>query len=122
MWQSAFSRLSKSTGPARPLKCIFSTGTVVTLAVVLVGTMAVPAHGLLIVPTYTSNVTSLPNAAEIEAGFDYAAQQYELAFPEAITINISVDAQAPELEVALHWGRVLRPMHPAQDLHVRHRA
>ena len=94
MWQSAFSRLSKSTGPARPLKCIFSTGTVVTLAVVLVGTMAVPAHGLLIVPTYTSNVTSLPNAAQIEAGFDYAAQQYELAFPEAITINISVDAQA----------------------------
>jgi hypothetical protein len=49
-----------------------------------------PARALVIDPTFESSVTSATNATEIEAAFDYAADQYEELFTNPITINISV--------------------------------
>ena len=52
-----------------------------------------PARALTIVPTFDSSVTSATNAAQIEAAFNYAAQQLDNAFSNPITLNINVVAQ-----------------------------
>jgi hypothetical protein len=49
---------------------------------------------LVINPTFDSTVTSLSNAAQVEAAFNYAAQQYENLFSNPITLNITVKASA----------------------------
>jgi len=53
---------------------------------------AVPSSALTIDATYDSSVTSLSDAAQVEAAFNYAAQQYENLFTNPITINIDVVA------------------------------
>ena len=56
--------------------------------------VAVPAHAspLVIHPTFDSSVTTLANAAQIEAAFNYAATQVQNLFFDPITINIKVKA------------------------------
>ncbi len=49
---------------------------------------------LVINPTFDSSVTSLSNAAQVEAAFNYAAQQFENLFSNPITLNITVKAAA----------------------------
>jgi len=60
------------------------------VAVALLG--AGRAHALTISASYDSTVTSLSNAASVESAFAYAAQQFEDAFSDPITINITVSA------------------------------
>jgi hypothetical protein len=49
-----------------------------------------PATHLTIVPIYDSSVTSSPQAAQIEAGFAYAASQFETEYSDPITVDINV--------------------------------
>ncbi len=50
--------------------------------------------GLVINPTFDSSVTSLSNAAQVEAAVNYVVQQYEGLFSNPITLNITVSAAA----------------------------
>jgi hypothetical protein len=45
-----------------------------------------------VIPVYDSSVTSLPNAAQAEAAFNYAAQQFQFLFSDPITVTILVKA------------------------------
>ena len=54
----------------------------------------VSARALSITPIFDSSVTSATNAAQIEAAFNYAAQQYENLFSNPISFTIEVDAVA----------------------------
>jgi hypothetical protein len=47
---------------------------------------------LIIDPTFGTSVTSLPNAAQYEAGVDYAIGQIESLYTNPITIHIDVEA------------------------------
>lgn len=47
-------------------------------------------RGITIVPTYDSSITSLANAAQIEAAFATAAQAFENHFTNVATINLNV--------------------------------
>jgi hypothetical protein len=49
-----------------------------------------PTTHLTIVPIYDSSVTTSPQAAEIEAGFAYAAGQFEAEYSDPITVDINV--------------------------------
>jgi hypothetical protein len=49
---------------------------------------------LTIVPIYDSSVTSSPQAAQIEAGFAYAASQFEAEYSNPITVDIDVGDSA----------------------------
>lgn len=49
------------------------------------------ANALVINPMYTSNVTSRGDFAQIANAFDIAAQTYENAYTDDITLNIQVD-------------------------------
>jgi hypothetical protein len=49
-----------------------------------------PTTHLTIVPIYDSSVTSSPQAAQIEAGFAYAASQFEAEYSDPITVDINV--------------------------------
>ena len=63
------------------------------LSIVLVLSVAAEqASGLDIVPTYDSSVTSLANAAQWESAFEAAIQEFENAFSDPITINITLKA------------------------------
>ena len=46
----------------------------------------------MITPTYTANVTNLPNAAQIETAVNFAINQYQSVFSDPITLRITVDA------------------------------
>jgi len=50
------------------------------------------ANALTIKLSYDTTVTSLSNASQFETAINYAAQQFETAFSDPITINISVQA------------------------------
>ena len=52
------------------------------------------ATSLVINTTFDSTVTSLPNAAQVENAFNYAAQQYESLVSNPIILNITVKASA----------------------------
>ncbi len=52
--------------------------------------LALPARALTINATYDSTVTSLTNAAQVEAAFTVAKQMFENQFTNSITINITV--------------------------------
>jgi hypothetical protein len=67
------------------------------LALAITAAMKSTASALVIVPTYTSNITSLPNASQVEAAFSYAIQQYENTYASAITINITLDTETTGL-------------------------
>lgn len=73
-----------------PVKPIIPVVAVVVLAAVF----SAPASGLTIIPTFTSNVTSLPEAAQVESAVIYACTQYDDQFSNPITIYINVDAAA----------------------------
>jgi hypothetical protein len=49
-----------------------------------------PALALVIKPTFDSSVTSRSNAAAIESAFDSAAAILDKAFPNPVTVNITV--------------------------------
>ena len=63
---------------------------VVASAALLSASAAAP--GLVINPTFDSSVTSSPDSAAIQSAVNYAAQQLENQFSDAITINIRVVA------------------------------
>ena len=50
------------------------------------------ARALVINPTFDTSVTSRSDAAQIEAAFNFAAQQYENLFTDPVTLNIDVKA------------------------------
>jgi hypothetical protein len=54
----------------------------------------IPVYGLDIVPTYDSSVSSRGDFAMISMAFDYAAAQFESHYSDAITVNITVKADA----------------------------
>ena len=54
----------------------------------------VPAHALTINLTFDSTVTSLSNAASVESACNTAAQAFDNAFSNPITINITVSSVA----------------------------
>jgi hypothetical protein len=45
---------------------------------------------LVINPIFNSTISALPNSAQVEAAFDYAAQQFEGLFSNNMTVNITV--------------------------------
>jgi len=51
-----------------------------------------PVTHLSILPVYDSSVTSSPQAAQIEAGFAYAAGLFEAEYSDPITVDIDVSA------------------------------
>ena len=52
--------------------------------------LALPARALTINVTYDSSVTSLTNAAQVEAAFGVAVQMFQNQFTNPITVNITV--------------------------------
>lgn len=61
------------------------------VAMTAIGSLPARAQ-LMINATFDSSVTSLPDAAQYESAFDYAAQQIESLYTNPITINITVAA------------------------------
>src|SRR5262249_51223704 len=53
---------------------------------------AANAHALVFNFTYTSSVTSLPNAQQVETAVNYVGQELSNRFSDPITLNISVVA------------------------------
>jgi hypothetical protein len=64
-----------------------SPGTLFTLGC-LISTLSVQA--LTINVTYDASITNLANAAQVEAAFNNAAQMFQGAYTNAITVNIGV--------------------------------
>ncbi len=60
--------------------------------VIVLLVLCAPGDALTIVPTYTSNVISLPNASQVESAFNYACTHYDNLFSNPITLNITLDA------------------------------
>ncbi len=56
--------------------------------------MAIPAHALVINPTFDSSLTSLANAAQWESAINYADGQIASLFTNPITINITFKADS----------------------------
>ena len=61
----------------------------VLLALVIL-VLALPVQAFIINPTYDSSVTSLANAAQVEAAFGVAVDMLTNQFTNAITVNIGV--------------------------------
>ena len=60
-----------------------------SLAVLLAA--ASRARALTIIPTYTTNVTSLPNALQIETAVSYAIQQFQGMYANDMTLNLTIN-------------------------------
>ncbi len=60
------------------------------LTVLILFGLAVPVRALTINVTYDSSVTSLPNAAQVEAAVACAVQTFQDLYTNAITVNITV--------------------------------
>jgi hypothetical protein len=71
--------------------------------IAVVAATSAPSRALTINPIFASSVTSLPNAAQVEAAFDYAAQQYEGLYTNNITVNIDVQTETTGLGNS-GWG------------------
>ena len=56
--------------------------------------MAIPAHALVINPTFDSSLTNLANAAQWESAINYADGQFASLFTNPITINITFKADS----------------------------
>jgi hypothetical protein len=69
-------------------------GRVTILATAVVGLLAAPrAHAALTIKTtFDPTVTALPNAAEWESAWNYAAGQFQSQYSDPITINITFKA------------------------------
>ena len=52
--------------------------------------IAAPAHALIIQPVYSSSVTSLANAAQVESAFQAVANTFDAEFATPITVKIGV--------------------------------
>ncbi len=63
-------------------------GKVVSLLVALLSTLS--ASALTFNVTYDSSVTSLTNAAQVEAAFGVAAQTFQRLYTNAMTVNLTV--------------------------------
>ena len=72
-----------------PRKKSLPRRTVFVLAASVAATN-VPARALVINSIFDPTVTALPNAATIEAAFNYAADQYQGMYSNNITVNITV--------------------------------
>lgn len=66
------------------------------LALPLAIAAAPPAHAVTFNTTYAASVTTSPYAAQIQAGFQAAAQAYQAIFVNPVTVNIHVG-----------WGELL---------------
>ncbi len=66
--------------------------TILAMAAALVAT-EVPAPALVINTQFSSNVTSLSYASQVESAVNYVVQQYEGLYSNPITINIDVDTE-----------------------------
>src|SRR5438105_999761 len=65
---------------------------VLSAACAAITSSRVLATGLDIHTTFDSSVTSLPNSAQIQSAFNYAAQQYSSLFSNSMRLNITVKA------------------------------
>ncbi len=68
--------------------------SLVPASVVALLGMAIPAHALVINPTFDSSLTNLANAAQWESAINYADGQFASLFTNPITINITFKAGA----------------------------
>lgn len=51
---------------------------------------AAPAGAITIIPTFDSSVTSLADAASVEAAFNTVAHDYAISFTNPVTVNVTV--------------------------------
>lgn len=82
--------LPSRPGPSWPVMSAALLGSALSLAA------AFPAQALNINTTYASSVASSPYAAQIQAGFQAAANVYQSMFTNPVTVNIQVG-----------WGELL---------------
>lgn len=75
------------------------------MAVFLACAAGPPAHAMLIKPVFDASITSRANAAQIEAAFNAAAVQFNTAFTNPATVNITVS-----------WGSVAGQKLAAGDI------
>ena len=68
--------------------------SLVPASVVALLGMAIPAHALVINPTFDSSLTNLANAAQWESAINYADGQFASLFTNPITINITFKADS----------------------------
>ncbi len=61
----------------------------ISLSVILT---AEPVHALVIMPTYTSRVTSLSNFAQIQNAIGYVINEYQSLYSDPITLSITIDS------------------------------
>lgn len=83
-------------------------GPIRRLAITAAGAIslfATPAQALVIVPVFDSSITSLANAAVVEAAFNTAADKFEAAFANPVTVRIAVS-----------WGSVAGSPIPVGDV------
>ena len=78
---------------------------VATTAALIVATGAGPVGAVVIVPTFDSSITSRANAAVIESAFNAAALQFDQAFANPATVNITVS-----------WGSIAGGQLPSGDI------
>ena len=64
-------------------------------AAVSAAMIAAPSHALTILPHYDLSITSLSNAAGVEAAFNTVVQDYAKSFANPVTVNVNVS-----------WGKV----------------
>ena len=76
--------------PGAPTALPSALGSALALAAI-----AAPAHALIIQPVYSSSVTSLANAAQVESAFQAVANTFNAEFATPITVKIGVS-----------WGNV----------------
>lgn len=52
--------------------------------------IAAPSHALTIIPRFDTSITSLSNAAAVQAAFNAVARDYSMSFSNPVTVNVNV--------------------------------
>ncbi|MGA2233734.1 MAG: NF038122 family metalloprotease, partial [Tepidisphaeraceae bacterium] len=82
------SKLFKITGNPRRARSMLAVAAMVTAA-----GLARPAIALVIDPTFDSSFSSLSNESQVEGAINYAIEQFEEAYSNPITVNITFEAE-----------------------------
>lgn len=88
------------------------------LVVAILTVASIPIQGragLIIDPVFDSSVTSLPNAAQVESAFNYAAGQLEALFSNPVTLTIDVSINQADFYSAYNQSIIYGPDGPIQS-------
>ena len=83
---------------------------IVAASLSLIVVAGAPARANLVInPVYDSTVTSLANFAQVQSAFVYAASQFENAYTNNITLNITVAATSDPTVLGMSSDNFIGP-------------